>query len=118
MIADGCAVIELRELEGHPNSVFVKDPAFVIPEGYTEMSMEPESRRGEERLIADRMEVLGIEHIGRIEHGTAEGGDIINADNTIFVGLSSRTNGEDALALSAPPVKGYHPVPLQHRKRF
>jgi len=96
LIADGCTVIELEELEGHPNSVFVKDPAFVVPEGYIEMRMGLESRRGEERGITEKMEALGIEKIGRIEQGTAEGGDIIKADNTIFVGLSSRTNRDGA----------------------
>lgn len=100
LIADGCEIIELEELEGHPNSVFVKDPAFVISEGYIKMRMGLESRRGEERWIADKLESLGIECIGSIEHGTAEGGDIIYADNTIFVGLSSRTNREGAAEIA------------------
>jgi dimethylargininase len=96
LVSGGCGIRELAELSGHPNSVFTRDPALVLTEGYIRLRMGLESRRGEEEWIADKLESLGMESVGSVRHGTAEGGDMVRAENTVFVGLSSRTSREGA----------------------
>jgi len=92
LVSEGCGIRELAELIGHPNSVFTRDPALVLAEGYIRLRMGLRSRRGEEEWIAQELESLGMERAGSVDRGTAEGGDTIKAENTIFVGLSSRTD--------------------------
>lgn len=96
VLADsGCRVIDLPELEGHPNSVFTRDTAVVTPQGFIEMRMGLPSRRGEEAWMSEALTALGIPKLGRIEEpGTAEGGDIILAGRVAFLGRSGRTSEE------------------------
>ena len=100
LVSEGCGIRELTELRGHPNSVFTRDPALVLTDGYIRLRMGLGSRRGEEEWIAQELESLGIERAGSVDHGTAEGGDTINAENTIFVGLSSRTDSDGAAEIA------------------
>jgi dimethylargininase len=88
-------VITISELEGHPNSVFVRDVAVVTPGGAVITRMGLESRQGEPAWIEQELISLDIPVIGRItEPATVEGGDIILAGSVAFVGHSSRTNNE------------------------
>ncbi|MCD6572690.1 MAG: amidinotransferase [Thermoplasmata archaeon] len=90
-----CEVHEIKELQGHPNSVFVRDAAIVTPCGYIKVRMGLESRRGEEEWMASFLESLGIEKVGEIKgNASCEGGDIILAGDVAFIGHSTRTNEE------------------------
>lgn len=89
----GCAVIDLTELAGHPNSVFTRDTAICTPSGFVRVRMGLATRRGEEEWMADRLASLGARGVGRITApGTVEGGDVILAGDVAFVGRSGRTN--------------------------
>jgi dimethylargininase len=89
----GAKVVNLRELAGHPNSVFSRDTALVGPEGYIRLRMGLPTRRGEEEWMAAALDSMGVPCSGRIESpGTVEGGDVILAGAVAFVGLSDRTN--------------------------
>ncbi|MBM3791701.1 MAG: amidinotransferase [Acidobacteria bacterium] len=95
MAGCGCEVIDVPELDGHPNSVFPRDAALSGPTGYIKMRMGLPSRRGEEQWMARVLESLGEPCAGEIiEPGTVEGGDVILAGEVAFVGLSPRTNQE------------------------
>lgn len=97
----GCRVIDVPELEGHPNSVFIRDTALSTPEGYIRLRMGLESRIGEENWMCRALESIGEPCVGEIKHpGTAEGGDIILAGNVAFIGHSRRTNAEGIEQLS------------------
>lgn len=95
MADENCEIFELPELEGHPNSVFIRDTALLTPEGFVRLRMGLPSRRGEEHWISEALSSLVIPFLDSIEPpGTAEGGDIILAGSTAFVGRSGRTNTE------------------------
>ncbi|MFA5136407.1 MAG: arginine deiminase family protein [Patescibacteria group bacterium] len=89
----GAELIDLKELDRHPNSVFTRDTSVVTPYGYIRLSMGLPSRRGEEDWMENVLKGLQIPQLGRIElPATAEGGDIILAGKTVFIGNSTRTN--------------------------
>ncbi len=97
--AAGLSVDVLSPLEGFPDSVFVEDPAFVIPEGAILLRPGAPSRLGEREAMRD---ALGT-HFGRVpelqEGEFADGGDVLITPRTIFIGLSKRTNRVGAEAL-------------------
>lgn len=91
----GAEIIDIPEFPGHPNSVFTMDTAISTPQGYIQMRMGLDTRRGEERWIAERLEELEEPCAGKIEPpATVEGGDVILAGTVAFIGNSSRTNQE------------------------
>jgi len=97
----GARVVNLRELAGHPNSVFARDAGLVTPDGYIRLRMGLRTRRGEEDWMASALESLGLPCVGIIEEpGTVEGGDVILAGEVAFVGLSARTNQSGVRQLS------------------
>ncbi|MFC2102308.1 dimethylarginine dimethylaminohydrolase family protein [Bacteroidota bacterium] len=89
----GTKVINLKEMPGHPNSVFTKDTACCLPQGYVRLRMGLPSRNGEEQWMADTLESFGKPMLFSIEPpGMVEGGDVILAEKVAFIGHSSRTN--------------------------
>jgi dimethylargininase len=116
----GVNVIEIPELEGHPNSVFAMDTSLSLGDSFIKLRMGLPTRRGEDEYMAKILENLGLEKIGEIiAPGTAEGGDLIPAYPIFFIGQSSRTNrdGEKQIAKIAENL-GYEAriisVPKQH----
>ncbi len=98
----GCEVIDIPELEGHPNSVFTRDTTLCTPKGYVKLRMGLPTRRGEENWMAQILNSLGKTQIGSIEKpGTVEGGDIILAGSVAFVGHSRRTNENGVKQISS-----------------
>jgi dimethylargininase len=97
----GARVVNIRELAGHPNSVFARDAGLVTPDGYLKLRMGLRTRRGEEDWMASALDSLGVPCAGKIERpGTVEGGDVILAGEVAFVGLSERTNRSGVRQLS------------------
>lgn len=89
----GAEVLDQQELPDHPNSVFTRDASLITPEGYIHLRMGLEARRGEPEWMSEILESLDEPCAGRIEPpGTVEGGDVILAGSTAFVGLSARSN--------------------------
>ena len=100
LTAAGWDVAPLAELAGHPNAVFTRDPVACLRGGFLRLRMGLPSRRGEEDWLAAELVRLGMKELGRIDPpGTAEGGDVIPAGRTVFIGRSSRTNAEGARQL-------------------
>jgi dimethylargininase len=86
-------IVSIPELKNHPNSIFVRDTAAITKDGFIRLRMGLETRRGEEEWMGKFLKSLDITEIGRVEPpGTAEGGDIIIGEKTVFIGISSRTN--------------------------
>lgn len=83
-------------LPGHPDSVFVFDPALVTDAGIVVLSMGKELRRGEEDALASFLESQGVPVAARITgDGRVEGGDTLWLDHdTLAVGMGFRTNAE------------------------
>jgi len=105
----GAEVIDIPELENHPNSVFTRDTALSTPRGYVKLRLGLESRQDEDKWMADALEAIGEECVGEIiAPGTVEGGDVVLAGEVAFVGRSIRTNQEGIKQLSGMLTKmGY-----------
>jgi dimethylargininase len=89
----GAEVVDVPELPDHPNSVFTRDTSLVTPQGYIQLRMGLDTRRGEGTWMSRHLEAMGVPQVGRIDApGTVEGGDVILAGSVAFVGQSERTN--------------------------
>jgi dimethylargininase len=89
----GAEVLDVEELAGHPNSVFTRDASLITPQGYIHLRMGLGARREEADWMAGILSGLDVPLAGRIEApGTVEGGDVILAGTTAFIGLSARSN--------------------------
>ncbi|MFL6861953.1 MAG: arginine deiminase family protein [Allosphingosinicella sp.] len=87
----GLAVDRLDPLEPYPDSLFVEDPAFVVPEGAILLRPGAPSRIGEAAEIAPALERL-FPRLLTLDRGHADGGDILILPDEILVGLSGRTD--------------------------
>lgn len=89
--AAGVAVETLPPLDAYPDSVFVEDPAFVIPEGAILLKPGAASRIGETAEIAPALR-RRFDHVLALDDGHADGGDILILPDEILIGLSARTD--------------------------
>jgi dimethylargininase len=115
----GVRVTVLSPLDAHPDAVFVQDPVVILHHrAFVADAVEP-TRRGE---AATLMAALPPDiDIVRLEPPAAlEGGDVLEADGRVVVGLSDRTNLSALVQVSdvlAPdvPVHGVPvPAPVLH----
>jgi dimethylargininase len=96
----GLEVDILPPLEAFPDSVFVEDPALVLPEGAIVLRPGVASRIGE----ADETRAALEAHFDRVlaleGEEYADGGDVLVTPHEIFIGLSGRTSRKGAKALA------------------
>jgi dimethylargininase len=99
--ACGLKVTILPEDERYPDSTFVEDTAIVTPEFAVMTRPGAASRAGE----VQAMESTIRDHFQTIYHikapGTLDGGDICDAGERFFIGISHRTNEAGAQQLAA-----------------
>lgn len=101
LVEFGAKVLDIAELEDHPNSVFARDTALCTPHGYVQLRLGLESRLGEGAWMASALEEIGVPRVGEIKApGTVDGGDVVLAGDVAFVGRSMRTNEEGIEQLS------------------
>jgi dimethylargininase len=96
----GLELVRLAPDERFPDSTFVEDAAIVTTRGAIITRPGAESRLGEIREIETVLRGH-FETLSAIESpGTVDGGDICEAGNHFFIGVSARTNeaGADQLA--------------------
>ena len=74
--AAGVAVENLPPLADFPDSVFVEDPAFVLPEGAILLRPGHASRTGEADAIAPALR-RRFARVLELDEGFADGGDIL-----------------------------------------
>jgi len=87
----GARIVALEPDPRFPDAVFVEDPALVLDEIAIMTRPGAASRRGEGESIARAL--AEYRPLRRIEEpGTLEGGDVMRAGKTLYVGLSRRTN--------------------------
>lgn len=86
----GCQVLELSAQAEFPDSVFVEDTAFILPEAAVITRPGAESRRGEVDSIAEAL-MPHRELVFIREPATVDGGDVLVLDKDIYVGLSTRS---------------------------
>ncbi len=74
-----------------PDGVFVEDTAVVFPEFAIITRPGAESRRGETESMADVLKEYRELYYIR-EPGILDGGDVLKAGKTVYIGITSRTN--------------------------
>ena len=89
----GCDVVELRAEADLPDSVFVEDTAFILPEVAVITRPGADSRKPETESIV-RTLTPHIKLVYVREPATVDGGDVLVLDKQIYVGLSTRSNQE------------------------
>ena len=90
---NGWRVVEVEPADEHADAVFVEDPVVVHADlAVIARSGAPE-RRGEAAGVERAVRDLGL-RVAHIEApGTLDGGDVLRAGGTAYVGLGGRTNG-------------------------
>jgi dimethylargininase len=89
----GCEVIELPAEPDLPDSVFVEDTAFILPEVAVITRPGADSRKPETESIIRALTPL-IRLVRVREPATVDGGDVLVLGKKIYVGLSTRSNLE------------------------
>ncbi|HYW15246.1 MAG TPA: arginine deiminase family protein [Allosphingosinicella sp.] len=89
--AAGAVVETLAALPDHPDSVFVEDPAFVLPEGAILLRPGAPSRFAEAASLAPVLH-RHFANVAKVDEGLVDGGDILILPDEILVGLSARTD--------------------------
>lgn len=96
--------LELTILEPdlrHPDSTFVEDDAILTPQAAVLTRPGAPSREGEVAAIRPVIERFYTSTFAIDAPGTVDGGDICEAEDHFFLGLSLRTNEEGARQLAA-----------------
>lgn len=101
----GLALITLNADERYPDSTFVEDTAVIVKgllESTCAILTRPgaPSRSGEVNNIAEVLVQFFPESLAIEEPGTVDGGDVCEADNHFFIGISERTNEAGAEKLA------------------
>jgi dimethylargininase len=112
----GCRVIRISSGEHLPDSVFIEDTAVVLDEVAIICRPGAESRRAEVDAVAGTLWLhRKLEEIQA--PATIDGGDVLVAGRTLFIGRSSRTNDE-AIAQCARVCEplGYQIRPVEVRE--
>lgn len=95
----GCKVIELSEQKDLPDSVFVEDTAFILPEVAVITRPGADSRKPEIETI-----IQALTPHKKLVHVTApasvDGGDVLVLGKNIYVGMSTRSNPESVEQLN------------------
>jgi N-dimethylarginine dimethylaminohydrolase len=105
----GVEVVEVRGEPGNLDSLYVFDPALIVPGGAILLRPGKEGRLGEPEALRPGLEGAGLSIVGRLEApATADGGDTVWLDETtLLVGRSYRTNdaGIERLRLLLPDAE-------------
>ena len=97
----GLKVCVLQALAGHADCAFIEDCLVLVPEARLAIATRPGalSRQGE---VATALAGLGEgwSHAAIAAPGTLEGGDVLRVGRRLYVGLTTRTNGEGIAQLA------------------
>jgi dimethylargininase len=96
----GIELIRLPAEERYPDSTFVEDTALVTARGAVLTRPGAESRRGEVESIATVVREYFHNVYSIEEPGTVDAGDVCEAGDHFFIGISRRTNESGAKQLA------------------
>jgi N-dimethylarginine dimethylaminohydrolase len=105
----GAELLEARGEPGNLDSLYVYDPALIVPGGAILLRPGKKGRLAEPEALRPALEAAGLPILGRLEApATADGGDTAWLDDrTLLVGRSYRTNdaGIEALRMLLPDAE-------------
>jgi dimethylargininase len=90
----GWAVREVAAADDLPDCAFVEDTVVVFDDLAVLTRPGAAERRAEVAGADDAVRALGLEVVRIEEPGTLDGGDVLQAGRTVYVGRGGRTNGE------------------------
>lgn len=96
----GLEIIRLTPNDDYPDSTFVEDTAVLTARGAIITRPGARSRLGELEAIEPALRRHYKELHAIREPGTLDGGDVCEADEHFFIGISQRTNEEGAKQLT------------------
>ena len=96
----GLALTRLEPDERYPDSTFVEDTAVLTPRCAVITRPGAESRRGETGAVKAALEPFCKKFQEIQAPGTVDGGDVCEAGEHFFIGISERTNEEGARQLA------------------
>ena len=100
LCALGCELEWLPPLPGHPDAVFVEDTAVLVPELAVITRPGAASRRGEvDSVAAALIRRLPVTRLG--EPASLDGGDVLRIGQSLYVGVSGRSNAAGVAQLAA-----------------
>ncbi len=97
----GLSLVRLPADPEYPDSTFVEDAAIVTGRGAILTRPGAPSRAGEVTAVGAALGRWFPELSGITPPGTVDGGDVCEAGNHVFIGLSQRTNSAGAAQLAA-----------------
>jgi len=97
--AAGLTVDVLPPLEAFPDAMFVEDPALVFAEDAILLRPGAPTRQAEAEAIAPALRER-FDRVLAIGEGTADGGDVLVTRQSVYIGLSDRTDRIGAAALA------------------
>ena len=95
----GLKLIELPPDDKHPDSTFVEDTALLTARGAVLTRLGADSRHGEVESIAPVVHEYFRDVYSIEEPGTLDAGDVCEAGEHFFIGISRRTNEHGARQL-------------------
>ncbi len=95
----GVTVTHLPANEEFPDSTFVEDAAVLTPDFAVITNPGADSRNGEIIEIESALKGFYDKFYYITAPGTLDGGDILQAENQFYIGISERTNEQGALQL-------------------
>lgn len=97
----GATVTLLAPDEHHPDAHFVEDTAILAPEFAVLARPGAAPRLGEAAAMRAPLARFFAEILEIVEPGTLDGGDVCQADEHVYIGISQRTNPAGAAQLAA-----------------
>ncbi|MGO9937517.1 MAG: arginine deiminase family protein [Terracidiphilus sp.] len=101
LVECGLAITKLEADPRFPDSTFVEDTAILTARGAILTRPGATSREGEVNAMLSAVLAFYPEPLSIVAPGTVDGGDICEAGDHFFIGLSHRTNEEGAHQLAA-----------------
>jgi dimethylargininase len=113
--ASGWMIRQVPDADDCPDSVFVEDTVVICEDLAVLTRPGAPARRAEVAGVAPAVRSLGLRTVCVEAPGILEGGDVLQAGHTVYVGRGGRTNGEgirQLRSLLAPLGRTVIAVPL------
>jgi N-dimethylarginine dimethylaminohydrolase len=110
-------VILLPYHKKYPEQVFTRDIGFTLGETIFVADMASEVRKGEDNVLKQWLEDEGVSYYNIIGY-QIEGGDVIIDRDTIYIGLSNRTNQEAINHLQELLNKQFEVITIDFQEKF
>jgi len=113
---NGVDVILLPYHKKYPEQVFTRDIGFTLGQTIFVAEMATDVRTGEENVLKQWLEDEEISYYNLIGE-RIEGGDVMIDQNTIYVGLSDRTNAKAAEQLKRL-LNQFEVIPIEFKEKY